>query len=126
MSLSAREQHALDGIEDALAGSDSDLAALLSTFTRLAAGEEMPAGEKIPARRHTGGHRSRWRRNCPAGVRRASPLSWMPAVVIVITMALITVTVALTGGSRSAGGCVRWAVLGCVSPAQTHQSAQHR
>ena len=47
MSLSAREQHALDSIETALTGSDPDLAVLLATFGRLTSGEEMPAGEKI-------------------------------------------------------------------------------
>jgi Protein of unknown function (DUF3040) len=47
MSLSAREQHALDTIETALTGSDPDLAVLLATFGRLTSGEEMPAGEKI-------------------------------------------------------------------------------
>jgi hypothetical protein len=47
MSLSAREQHALDSIEAALAGSDPDLALLLATFGRLTSGEEMPVREKI-------------------------------------------------------------------------------
>jgi hypothetical protein len=47
MSLSAREQHALDSIETALTGSDPDLAVLLATFGRLTSGEEMPGREKI-------------------------------------------------------------------------------
>jgi hypothetical protein len=47
MSLSAREQHALDSIETALSGSDPDLAVLLATFGRLTSGEEMPGREKI-------------------------------------------------------------------------------
>jgi hypothetical protein len=46
MSLSAREQHALDSIETALTGSDPDLAVLLATFGRTS-GEEMPGREKI-------------------------------------------------------------------------------
>lgn len=49
MSLSAREQQALDSITDRLAGSDPELAALLTGFTRLASGEEMPPREKIRA-----------------------------------------------------------------------------
>ena len=48
MSLSAREQQALDCIEDELAGSDPKLAWLLATFARHASGEEMPVREKIP------------------------------------------------------------------------------
>jgi hypothetical protein len=48
MSLSAREQQALDSIEDELAGSDPKLASLLATFAGHASGQEMPAREKIP------------------------------------------------------------------------------
>lgn len=47
MSLSAREQRALDRIADELAGPDSNLAVMLDTFTRLTAGERMPQGEEI-------------------------------------------------------------------------------
>ena len=43
MSLSERDQQALDGIEDGLAGSTPKLAAMLATFTRLTVGEEMPS-----------------------------------------------------------------------------------
>jgi Protein of unknown function (DUF3040) len=43
MSLSTREQLALDGIANKLAGSDPRLAALLVTFARLTSGEAMPA-----------------------------------------------------------------------------------
>jgi hypothetical protein len=42
MSLSAREQQALNSIRDGLAGSDPELATLLATFTDQASGEEMP------------------------------------------------------------------------------------
>jgi hypothetical protein len=46
MSLSTWEQQALDSIKDGLAGSDPELTALLTTFTLLAADEEMPAGSR--------------------------------------------------------------------------------
>jgi hypothetical protein len=49
MSLRAREQQALDSIEDGLSGADPKLASLLATFARLTAGEEMPVPEKIRA-----------------------------------------------------------------------------
>ena len=60
MSLSAREQRALDSITDRLAGSDPELATLLTGFTRLVSGEEMPLREGIRA-----------------GSRRA--IRWVPA-----------------------------------------------
>ena len=47
MSLSAREQHALDCIGDELSGTDPKLASMLTAFTRLTAGEEMPTRESI-------------------------------------------------------------------------------
>ena len=50
MSLNVWEQLSLNSIGHGLAGSDPQLAALLGTFTRLASGEEMPAGEEIGAR----------------------------------------------------------------------------
>jgi hypothetical protein len=57
MSLSPREQHALDSIRDRLAGSDPELAALLATFTRLASGEGMPARGPVRARKGRHPHR---------------------------------------------------------------------
>jgi hypothetical protein len=69
MSLSARERHALDSIESELTGSDPELALLLATFGRLTSDEEMPAREKIRARRWSsrGRHRSTRRRVGGAG-----------------------------------------------------------
>jgi hypothetical protein len=51
MSLNGPQMQALGWIEDGLAGSDPRLASMLNIFSRLAAGEEMPAGEKIRVRR---------------------------------------------------------------------------
>lgn len=50
MGLSAWEQQALDSIKSGIAASDPQLAALLSAFTRLASGEEMPDRGNVPAR----------------------------------------------------------------------------
>ena len=47
MSLSAWERQTLDSIGNGLAESDPELATLLTTFARLASGEEMPAAEEI-------------------------------------------------------------------------------
>jgi hypothetical protein len=51
MSLNQPETQALRSIADGLAGSDPRLAAMLTIFSQLAAGEEMLAREKIRARR---------------------------------------------------------------------------
>src|SRR5215472_8478039 len=52
MMMSRTESHrqALGAIADGLAGSDPKLASMLTIFSRLAADEEMPAGEKIQGR----------------------------------------------------------------------------
>jgi hypothetical protein len=51
MSLNEPHRQALGSIEDGLAGSDPRLASMLNIFSRLAAGEEMPAREQIRIRR---------------------------------------------------------------------------
>ena len=51
MSLTEPETQALGSIADGLAGADPRLASMLTIFTRLAAGEEMPAREKTRVRR---------------------------------------------------------------------------
>ena len=62
ISLSVREQQALDAIRDRLSVSDPRLVALLAAFTRLAAGEAMPVREKIRAGSRWAARRSRRRR----------------------------------------------------------------
>jgi len=103
MSLSPREQHALDSIGERLAGSDPELAALLATFTRLASGEEMPDRGPVRARQGRHPHRGKMRR--PArrayqrlGIYRVALLLW-----VVITIALITTAMALDRSSQD--GC---------------------
>jgi len=73
MSLSAHEQQALDSIGDDLSVSDPELASLLATFTRLTAGEDMPAREKTQAQtgaRWATGRRRRHRRRRTWGMAR--------------------------------------------------------
>jgi len=84
MSLSAREQQALDSIEDEMAGSDPKLASLLATFARLASGEEMPVREKSQvlqrhATRRPHGGSSRRRFLCSHMIdRRLRPVDLVP------------------------------------------------
>ena len=103
MSLSPREQHALDSIRDGLSGSDPELAAMLATFTRLASGEEMPARGPVRARARRHPHRGKMRP--PAhrvyqrlGIYRLALLLW-----VVITIALITTAMAVDRSSQD--GC---------------------
>ena len=104
MSLSAWEQQTLDSIKDGLAGSDPQLAALLTTFTRLASGEEMPVREVIPVgsprprrrpgRRRRAGMRQR-SRQMPGYVR----LQWIMLIVFLVTsVVLITIALVLSRG----------------------------
>lgn len=111
MSLSAWELQALESIKNGLAGSDPELAALLSAFNRLASDEEMPDREKVPARSRRAFRRlrrARWRsslrRVCRRlGFRRAVVLLWL-----LTSAALVAVALALSAG----GGHVT-----CTEPA---------
>ena len=51
MRFTEPETRALGSIADGLAGSDPRLASMLTIFSRLAVGEEMPAREKTRVRR---------------------------------------------------------------------------
>ena len=117
MSLGAHEQQALDAIEDGLAGAAPELAVLLATFTRLAAGEEMPARERIrPAGRRAAGHIGR---TCRPGVQALLPppgrtrtflLLWLTVAISLITLAVML--------NRSAGRS------GCAAPWRSVCAAQ--
>jgi hypothetical protein len=101
MSLCAQEQQDLELIKDGLTGSGSSLVAMLSTFNRLASGEEMPAREKIrPGSRAAAGCARRGRgnphRNCryprQAAQRRRQwtpPLLWLAITLSLIAVALV-------------------------------------
>ena len=100
MSLSAREQQALDSIQDGLAGSDPQLAALLTTFTRLASEEAMPVQEDIlVGSRRKPHHRP--------------GLQWgILALLFVIVGTLITVALVLSHSGGGQGTCTgSWAVV---------------
>lgn len=130
MSLSAREQEALDRIANDLAGPDSNLAAMLDTFTRLSAGEQMPQDEEIrqsprlTRRGNKHGPRSRRLRKCltPDGAPRS--LAWLPAAVILAVTAIITITVALSGGAKT-GVCASLRGLTCASQTHSYPSPPH-
>jgi len=114
VSLSAWEQQALDSITDRLAGSDPKLAALLTGFTRLASGEEMPLRERIRA-----GNEVR----CAAGrVSSRLGLQWAAVLLsLLIAVTAIAVTLALNHG-RSQGSCTAFWYATCADSAHAHSS----
>ncbi len=88
MSLSTREQQALNSIETRLAASAPSLASLLAMFTRLTAEEQLPAREGIRS--------GRPRRRRP-GVSRRVPrrqLVW-PMLWLAVSLALVAVALAV-------------------------------
>jgi hypothetical protein len=112
MSRNEPQLRALGWIADGLAGSDPRLASMLDIFSRLAAGEEMPAREKIRVRRvRAAARRPR------LGWRQAMLLLW-----VVITAGMIAVALALSTSSHSAS-CIQSLVATCPSPA-TPQHAE--
>jgi hypothetical protein len=107
MSLSAHEQQALESIGDELSVSDPELASLLTTFTRLTAGEDMPVREDQTRARWTTGHprrhrhhrrqRPRHRAGRPAGSQRLR--FWQGATLvlgILIAAAAVAGALAIT------------------------------
>lgn len=111
MSLSAREQHVLDSINDELTGSDPKLAGLMATFTRLVSGEEMPLRERI----WSGSRRARHRLGPSQGTLL---LLWLLVTVVLIAIAVIL----SHGSSGSTNGCVQpWPSI-CAGPASSRPS----
>ena len=91
MSLTEPEAQALGAIADGLAGSDPRLASMLTIFSRLAAGEEMPVREKIRVRRgRPAAHRPRraWRHPRRGTVfpqaRRLYPRLGLPLAMVLL------------------------------------------
>jgi len=126
MSFTELERQALGSIADGLAGSDPRLASMLNIFSRLAAGEEMPAGEKIRIRRgRSATHRPRRARRhprrgtvFPQARRRYARLGRQQAMLLlwaVISAGLLAVALALNTSGH--GTCIRSMGTACPSPA---------
>src|SRR5215472_1312523 len=126
MSLNQLETQALGSIADGLAGSDPRLASMLTIFSRLAAGEDMPVREKTRARRgRPAAHRPRRARRYPRhGIafpqarRRYPRLGWPQAMLVlgaVISAALLAAALVLTASGPTT--CARPMGTACASPA---------
>ena len=125
MSFTELERQALGSIADGLAGSDPRLASMLTIFSRLAAGEEMPAREKIRVRRgRPAAHRPRRARRYPRrGIAFPQPrrpharLGWQQAMLVlgaVISAALLTAALVLNASGHTT--CARSMGTACASP----------
>ena len=134
MSLNQLETQALGSIADGLAGSDPRLASMLTIFSRLAAGEEMPAREKTRARRGRPPARPRRARRHPRrGIadqqpRRPHPrLGWQQAMLVlgaVISAALLTAALVLNASGHKT--CARSLGTACPSPSISQQAIAGR
>jgi len=131
MSFTEPETQALGSIADGLAGSDPRLASMLTIFSRLAAGEEMPVREKTRVRRGRPARPRRARRYprrgtaCPLARRRYPRLGWQQALLVlgaVISAALLAATLALTASGPTT--CARSMGTACPSPSITHMPAR--
>jgi hypothetical protein len=135
MSPTELETQALGSIEHGLAGSDPSLASMLNIFSRLAAGEEMPAREKIRVRRgRSAAHRQRRARRhprrgtaLPQARRLYQRLGWQQAMLllwVVISAGLLAVALVLNNSGHKA--CIQSMGMACPSPsAPQHAGASH-
>lgn len=89
MSLSEHEQQALHSIEYRLADADPELASMLATFTRLTAGEALPARENIGPAPRFRPHRGMPPLRVRLRRQYAWALLWLGAVAVLISLGLI-------------------------------------
>ena len=92
MSLNHRQQHQLYRIESRLRRSEPHLAAMLTVFDRLAAGQCLPAWEQIPARRD---------RIVQAATQIAHAIVVLAATAIVLTRTVLALITAPFSDRRS-------------------------
>ena len=134
MSRTEPHSQALDAIADGLAGSDPRLASMLTIFSQLAAGEEMPAREEIrirrgwpPARPRRTRRHPRPGRALPQPHRRYPRLGRQQAMLllwVVISAGLLAVALALNDSGHKA--CIRSMGTVCPSPfIPQHADASH-
>ena len=124
MSLNQSETQTLGTIADGLAGSDPRLASMLDIFSRLAAGEEMPARAKTRVRRGRPPARPRRARRHPRRgtalpqVHRLYPrLARQQAILLlwaVTTAALLATALLLNTSGHNA--CIQSMGTACPSP----------
>jgi hypothetical protein len=120
MSLSTWEQQALDSIKDGLAGSDPELTALLTTFSQLAAGEEMPARVTLRTRSRRAVQSARQKRGRTSRAYQRVCLRYALLVWFLMTATIIGAAVALSRGDSHLA-CPRswWAACASQVPSSS-------
>lgn len=124
MSLSAREQQALNAIEEHLADSDPKLASQLAMFTRLALAEAMPAREKIHAGRRAARRPAQRRHPRLSHARQLYQLmGWQRAMLLLWLLTAVVLTATALALSRGSGtwACTQPWPVGCASNKPTHR-----
>lgn len=133
MSLSARQQQALDSIEATLTSSDPKLASLLAIFARLASGEEMPVRVRIQRRLQvTRGWQRKQRcsrldkagRHMRSGFRS---LGWRRAALVMCLLAFAgLIAVSVINSHANHEKCAHVRIAACVgqAPAPAARSAE--
>lgn len=120
MSLTVREQQALEGLASRLARSDPVLAGKIAIFTRLTSGEAMPVRESTQLARGPVRESTRLARGSRRLFQRLGVGAVAALLFLVIAVALIAVAVAVTGGAKSNGACPRsWSVICVATTAST-------
>jgi len=120
--MSADDRHELGAIEEELAASAPKLAGMLSTFSRLTAGEAMPGREQIQAGRQltvtqaafglVPARAGRSRRRVSARVRQHRLAGTVVVVWLAISFTMIAIALAVTqNGARTS--CTPSPTAGC-------------
>lgn len=134
MSLSAHDRQELGAIENEFIASEPRLVAMLSTFSRLAAGEAMPGRERIEAGRPPTVVRAAFglfpRRAARPGSRGTTCWRQLAgasalAVWLAVSVALIVAGILLSHHASGAGTCAPWADTACGTQAPAHSQAAH-
>ena len=126
MSLSPHDRHKLGAIEEELAASDPRLAGMLSTFSRLVAGEAMPRREQARSRQRPFGPvpdpTDSLRAGAASRPARRARLSWQVAVLVWLAISLALIAIALTvPRSGASTSCAGWPAAGCGNRAPARQ-----
>jgi len=116
VSLSAHDKEALDLIEEGLGATDPRFAALLSAFSQLTDGGEMPARERIRGAGRPSAFRGLLYRDSRPGrhTRSRQTFYWVTvAVWLLISAAMVSVALVLSHSGPAA--CARGQGTGCAS-----------
>jgi hypothetical protein len=126
VGLSTHERRVRGRIGESLAGSDPRLAAMLSTFDRLADGEAMPGRERVHAGRRPAGQEFRAVMSPAPGRcwRQMAARRWIVLTWLVMSLGLIALALALAAShAGSSTPCAAWLVPACGNHVPAHRQS---